>query len=303
MAERANHWDIRIGTIVPGGPKAPGYIQQIVHHGFESFQISFQPFERGLDFEKLGSEVRAAIGSHDARISSVFLGANPMGTEEKDVLALRSIEDLIDNVHRLGTDMVCAFTGRVRGASIPDSLPRFREIWEPLAKRAADKGVRLAFENCSMGGNWLSGDWNIAHSPTAWEMMFDAVPAENVGLEWEPCHQMILLMEPIAQLREWAPKFFHIHGKDASIHWDIIRRWGLEGGKPWAFHRTPGFGDSDWTAIISELRRFGYAGTIDIEGWHDPVYVGELEMTGQVKALRYLKECRGGVFYPNVKED
>jgi sugar phosphate isomerase/epimerase len=58
--------------------------------------------------------------------------------------------------------------------------------------------------------------------------------------------------------------------------------------------RTPGFGDSDWTRIISELRLAGYVGTIDIEGWHDPVYREELEMTGQVRALHYLKDCRGG---------
>ena len=49
--------------------------------------------------------------------------------------------------------------------------------------------------------------------------------------------------------------------------------------------RTPGFGDSDWTRVISELRLAGYSGTIDIEGWHDPVYRDELEMTGQVRAL------------------
>jgi len=47
------------------------------------------------------------------------------------------------------------------------------------------------------------------------------------------------------------------------------------------------------TNIISELRRGGYKGTIDIEGWHDPVYVDELEMTGQVHALKHLKSCRG----------
>jgi hypothetical protein len=46
--------------------------------------------------------------------------------------------------------------------------------------------------------------------------------------------------------------------------------------------------------VIGELRLAGYTGSIDIEGWHDPVYRGELEMTGQVEALNYLKECRGG---------
>ena len=33
-----------------------------------------------------------------------------------------------------------------------------------------------------MGGNWRSGDWNIAHNPSAWDIMFDAVPADNLGL-------------------------------------------------------------------------------------------------------------------------
>ncbi|HOF89550.1 MAG TPA: sugar phosphate isomerase/epimerase, partial [Armatimonadota bacterium] len=65
------------------------------------------------------------------------------------------------------------------------------------------------------------------------------------------------------------------------------------GPHPFAFHRTPGFGDSNWTDIISELRRGGFTGSIDIEGWHDPVYCGELEMTGQVHGLNYLKRCRG----------
>ena len=64
--------------------------------------------------------------------------------------------------------------------------------------------------------------------------------------------------------------------------------------------RTPGFGDSDWTRVISELRLAGYRGAIDIEGWHDPVYRDDLEITGQVRALEYLKECRGGGLYPTA---
>ena len=53
------------------------------------------------------------------------------------------------------------------------------------------------------------------------------------------------------------------------------------------------------TDIISELRLASYRGNIDIEGWHDPVYRGDLEMTGQVAALNYLKKCRGDSFIAN----
>jgi len=42
-----------------------------------------------------------------------------------------------------------------------------------------------------------------------------------------------------------------------------------------------------------------WKGAIDIEGWHDPIYRGALEMTAQVHARNYLKCSRGGDFVPN----
>ncbi len=74
----------------------------------------------------------------------------------------------------------------------------------------------------------------------------------------------------------------------------MIREHGILGRKTFAHMRKPGFGDSNWTYILSDLRRSGYQGSIDIQGWHDPVYHDDLEMTGQLRALRYLKDCRGG---------
>ena len=145
-----------------------------------------------------------------------------------------------------------------------------------------------------MDGNWASGDWNIAHNPDAWELMFDALPRDNIGLEWEPCHQLVYLIDPIPQIHKWARKFFHVHGKDATVRWDIVKQHGVFGKFPFVQMRTPGFGDTDWVRVISELRLAGYKGSIDIEGWHDPVYREELEMTGQVHALNHLKSCRGG---------
>jgi sugar phosphate isomerase/epimerase len=167
-------------------------------------------------------------------------------------------------------------------------------VWSDLAKRAAAKGVRIAFENCAMDGNWQTGDWNIAHNPDAWELMFNETPEAHFGLEWEPCHQLVYLIDPLPQIRKWADRIFHVHGKDATVRWQVIREHGIFGKEKFVFMRTPGFGDSNWTDIISELRLAGWSGSIDIEGWHDPVYRDALEMTGQIRALNYLKQCRGG---------
>ncbi|MDE0839553.1 MAG: sugar phosphate isomerase/epimerase, partial [Kiritimatiellae bacterium] len=237
---------------------------------------------------------------------------NPLETGDTDKKTLQGWRKCIDNAHLFNCDIVAGFAGRPRGKPIDQSMKRYAKVFGPLAKRAADKGVRIAFENCDMGGTWADGDWNIAHNPTAWAMMFDALPADNVGLEWEPCHQMVSLIDPMPQLREWMPKIFHVHGKDATIHWDVVRKYGVhtsmhadvalpagvQAAPAFAYHRTPGFGDSNWTDIISDLRKGGFTGSIDIEGWHDPVMRGDLEMSGQVAGLNYLKQCRGDLI-PN----
>ncbi|PCJ60867.1 MAG: sugar phosphate isomerase [Planctomycetota bacterium] len=308
-----NHQDIKIGTLVSKGQDSPGYIKQILPNGFESFSLTFWQTCEGIDWQRLADEIAEVLDGSEAVISSLGIFGNPLESNEKDLLTLKGWSDLIEHAHLFNTDIVAGFTGRVRGKPIHESLTRFKEVWQGLADQAAEKEVRIAFENCDMGGTWEAGDWNIAHNPTAWEMMFDTVQNDNMGLEWEPCHQLVSLIDPMPQLREWSSKIFHVHGKDATVHWDVVRKYGvhssghediaLEGKAfkvpPFAYHRTPGFGDSDWTAIISDLRKAGFKGSIDIEGWHDPVYRDELEMTGQVKALNYLKDCRGGEFIPN----
>jgi sugar phosphate isomerase/epimerase len=285
--------DIRIGTLAGQGKRTPAYLQAILPHGFESFQITFWQTLGDAHLPTLARETHATLAGSGAIVSSLGVFGNPLGTEAIDADTRRGWELAIDHARDFGCDLVCGFAGRVVNKPIPDSIPRFKEVFSPLVRRASDHGVRLAFENCPMGGTWESGGWNIAHNPAAWELMFDAVPDANLGLEWEPCHQLCQLIDPLPQIQKWAKRIFHVHGKDATVRHDVIRTHGVFGREPFAWHRTPGFGDTSWTAVISELRRAGYTGTIDIEGWHDPVYRGELEMTGQVFALRHLQACRG----------
>jgi len=290
---------IRIGTLAGRGAKTADYIRQILPLGFESLQINFWQELGPVDLPKLAEEIKPLLDKHNTIVSSLGVFGNPLGDQEMDAKTRQAWELAIDHAADFGAGLVCGFTGRVRGKPVPESLPEYAKVFGALAKRARDKGVRIAFENCPMDGNWKSGDWNIAFNPAAWELMFNALPDENIGLEWEPCHQLGQLIDPIPQLREWIGKVFHVHGKDASVYRDIVARDGLLGPKPHFHHRHPGFGDTNWTDIISILRAGNYTSTIDIEGWHDPVYKDDLEMTGQVHALRYLQNCRGGSFVPN----
>ena len=173
---------------------------------------------------------------------------------------------------------------------------KFKETWEPLAALAEENGVKIGFEGC--GGGWHRGSTNIAFCSDAWELMFDAVPSKALGLEWEPCHIMEGLGDPIMQLRHWADRVVHLHGKDCTIAWDVIKEYGMRGPHPVVFNRTPGFGDTNWRDVFYVLHRAGYAGDVTIEGYHDNVYNGDWELTAQMHGLNYLKWCRGGDFRP-----
>lgn len=289
---------LRIGTLV-SGVDAVRVLPQIIPYGFESFSLTFWQTTGGLDLVETSKRVKEILADKDIVISTLNVFGNPLTGTGSNSDTLESWERAIDNAHLFGTNIVGGFTGRIVDRPINESIPRYKEVFGELSKRAANKGVKIAFENCDMGGDWWKGDWNIAHNPTAWEMMFAALPVDNIGLEWEPCHQMVSLIDPIPQLRKWVDKVFHVHGKDATVAWDIVREYGVDGPKQFAWHRTPGFGDTNWKDVITILRQNDYKGSIDIEGFHDPVYRDELEMTGQVSGLNYLKACRGGDFISN----
>jgi sugar phosphate isomerase/epimerase len=295
------HDDIRIGTLVPAHDRTPNVLAQLLPYGFESFQLSFGRHVGDFDLGSLAEAVGRVLADHVASdgmprtISAISVYGNPLTSPE----TVADWERLIDAAASFGCRVVSGFAGRVPGRPVPESLPRFRDVFGELARRAEDRGVLLAFENCEKRGSWEAGDWNIAHAARAWEMMFDTVPSPVLGLEWEPCHQLTSFVDPLPQLEQWAARIWHIHGKDATVRHDVIRIHGIRGGVPFLHHRFPGFGDTDWARLITILRMAGWRGSIDIEGFHDPVFTGPLETTGQVAALEHLLRCRGGRFVPN----
>ncbi len=147
--------DVRIGTMVKANLADPAaYVRSILQHGFESIQPYFWQTMGDKDIPRLAAEIRDAIGDDDVKVSALGMFGNPLEDQEFDRETLKGWQTLIDNAHLFGTDIVTGFTGRIRGKPLPDSLPRYKQVLGELAKRAADKGVRIAFENCAMDGNW-----------------------------------------------------------------------------------------------------------------------------------------------------
>ena len=283
---------IPIGTVVRGGADSARAIRELLPHEFETFQLAFPKTATVPDLVRLADEVQSLLQGGHARISALGVYGNPLREDEFGESSRDGLRRAIRAARSFGTDIVGCFTGRIPGAPIPDCMPRFREIFAPLAHLAGECGVRLAFENCLQGGDWQRGDFNMAHHPAAWELIFDAVPGSHVGLEWEPCHQMCQLIDPMPQLRAWLPHIFHIHAKDAQLDRSLLAKAGICGPERWVWHRLPGFGDSDWTEIFRVLAGAGFKGAVDIEGFHDPVYRGDREIEGQLLSLAHLRKCR-----------
>ena len=282
-------FDILIGTLLPAQFAVP-MISQLNPKGFECYELVFSGYPG--DFAQLSEYAKQVKEVLDGRkISALGLYGNTMCDEK----IYKKVELLIQNAAAFDCKTVCVFAGGDPEKSVPDNMPLFQKIFEPLAKLAEEHDVKLGFENC--GGGWKKGSHNIAFCPDAWELMFNAVTSDALGLEWEPAHQLGALADPVSQLRKWANKVVHVHGKDATVAWDVIREHGIHGAAPYVWHRQPGFGDSNWADLFTILLQAGFEGAVDIEGYHDAVHYDDMEWTSQLVSLDYLKRCRGGLDY------
>ena len=99
--------------------------------------------------KKTAAEIQEVLGPSGAVISSVGIYGNPL----VDDATRDGWRQLIEAADLFGCNIVAGFAGRIVDKPVPESMKRFAEVFSPLAKQAADKGVRLAFENCEMGGH------------------------------------------------------------------------------------------------------------------------------------------------------
>ena len=162
-----------------------------------------------------------------------------------------------------------------------DNLALFKEVYEPIAAYASDRGVRIAFETAGRGG----GEGNIAHCPELWDAMFEAAPSPALGLSFDPSHLVWLQIPDIpGVIRRYGDRIYHVDGKDTEVLHDQLARQGTLGNNWWRY-RLPGQGDLAWSPILSALHDIGYDDTISIEQ-EDPVCPG---YAGLAWSGRYLR--------------
>ena len=240
-------------------------------------------------------QVHEQIASAGVSISGLGYYPNPLTPDRNEAqVYIDHLKQVILAAETLGVGVVNTFIGRDWTQSVDDNWPRFKEVWTPLIRFAGDHGIRIGIENCPMAftqDEWPGGK-NLATSPVIWRRMFEDIPADNFGLNYDPSHMIWQHMDYLKPIREFAEKLFHVHAKDVRIDKYRLDDVGIM-ATPLEYHvpKLPGLGDVNWGQFFSVLSDVGYEGPVCIEV-EDRAYEATLELrkTSVIQSGRYLKQ-------------
>jgi sugar phosphate isomerase/epimerase len=125
---------------------------------------------------------------------------------------------------------------------------------------------------------------NLARTPAIWRRMFEIIPSASFGLNYDPSHMVMQLMDPIKPIQEFGHRIFHTHAKDMRADRDSLDDMGtLVPPMQRCLAKIPGFGDVHWGQWIGALTDVGYNGAVCIE-IEDEAFTDTLE--GRKRSLR-----------------
>ena len=200
-------------------------------------------------------------------ISSLGYYPNPLVADaDERATYIEHIKKVIVASRMLDINLMTTFIGRDPQKSIDDNWPLFEEVWKPLIAFAEDQGVRIGIENCPMLfslDEWPGGK-NLAISPEVWRRMFQTIPSDYFGLNFDPSHLIWQHIDYVRAIKEFKDKLFHVHAKDERIDTDMLYQRGITDVK-WHTPKLPGLGSVDWTAFFAALTDVRYKGPVVIE--------------------------------------
>lgn len=204
------------------------------------------------------------------------------------------LKNVIRASAKLGVNLVTTFIGRDQYKNLEENLALVGQVWPEIIHLAEACGVKIAIENCPMlfGADQWPGGQNLMCTPAIWKAVFDLLPSDNLGLNYDPSHFVWQMMDYIAPLYTFRDKIFHVHFKDIKLLKDRLNQVGilaypLEYMSP----KIPGLGDVDWGRYVSALTDIGYDGFACIEV-EDRSFEGSREkiLNSLVLSKRYMEQ-------------
>ncbi|HSQ27699.1 MAG TPA: sugar phosphate isomerase/epimerase [Anaerolineales bacterium] len=256
--------------------------QWAASNGFESLEIACWPVGKatrryagvttidvaGFDAVK-AREVHAVLKNYGLMISALGYYPNPLHPDQEHrKVVIDHLKKVILAAELLEVPIVGTFVGKDKDKTVPANLEDYAKIWPPIVKFAAEHQVKIAIENCPMlfsYDEWPGGN-NLASTPAIWKKMWEIIPDDNFGLNLDPSHLILQMIDDERVVYEFKDKIFHVHAKDLQIDREGLYQNGvLSQGMGWQIPRLPGLGDMNWAKFISSLYRVGYDYVISIE--------------------------------------
>jgi len=223
------------------------------------------------------SEINAMLGEKGLEISALGYYPNclhPDPAHREHVIA--HLKKVIVGAEMLGVDIVGTFvgrswnpelTGRDWNKDLEYNFEQMMEVWPGIVKFAGEHNVKIAIEHCPMlwDDTWPGGS-NLPHSPALLHRMFEAIPDENFGINFDPSHLVWQQIDYIRFIYDFKDCIFHVHAKDMDIDKEMFYQDGILGcGFRWQIPHLPGMGLIDWRRLIAALYDVGYDFVLSIE--------------------------------------
>lgn len=250
--------------------------------GFEAVEVACWPNQgkqrryagvshldvNNLTRNELEAELKYA-SDRNVQVSALAYYPNPLSpVDEERSAAITHICKLIDTAGETGIGLVNTFIGRDRFKTVEENLSLYEQIWTPIIEKAEKSGVRIAIENCPMifsRDEWPGGN-NLACTPAIWDEMFQRIDSDNLGLNYDPSHCVILDMDYLKPLYQYRNKIFHVHLKDTHLFREKLDQVGRM-AYPLQFMvpKLPGLGDIDWAQFCGALYDIHFEGCACVE--------------------------------------
>jgi sugar phosphate isomerase/epimerase len=259
--------------------------------GFQAIEIACWPMEKAtrryagvthIDVAALNPAEAKAIwkmlDGYGLTISSLGYYPNPLHPDaEHRETVISHLKKVIEAAELLEVNVVGTFIGKDKNKTVPQNLEDYARIWPPIVRFAKEHGVKIAIENCPMIfslDEWPGGN-NLATTPAIWRKMWEIIPEDNFGLNLDPSHLILQMIDYERVIREFASKIFHVHAKDLHIDLEGLYNHGvLSQGMGWQVPRLPGLGDIQWAKFFAALTAARYDGVVSIEH-EDRVFEGD----------------------------
>ena len=225
--------------------------------------------ERVLADDEYAAHINAYSEEKGVEISSLAFYPNNMdGNLEKRAASNAHLKNVILASAKLGVNMVTTFIGRDQTKTVEENLEIVKEVWPSILDLAKENGVKIAIENCPMlfGPDQWPGGQNLMTTPVNWRKVFEILPYDNLGLNYDPSHLIWQRVDYCKPLYEFKDKIFHVHFKDIKIYEDKLAECGIL-AYPLDFMqpKLPGLGDINWGSYVSALTDIGFDGYACIE--------------------------------------